>query len=793
MITNYTHPQTTIHQLLRNISVNSAPRMNTLVIGPQFKLHLNDGRELYQNVFNSGGDQLLYTYADGSSTTGQVVDLDSVGFYGKDLLANTVLAPLAVTIEEETASYAIIRNDVFLNGPGNPDSDLRGRYVQIGDKVLITPSGGTGVFRNVVGLMPAVSPAVVEAAATAYDAADDIKATKITRTSAQSAYTGSVDTRYQFECITAGAVGVAVVRVWDSAGIEPVQTLYGASGHLATTGVAIGTHGVQVGFAADLVLALGDKFYLSAAAVYTSEDTFTGIRVDGPVKGGLVTTSASMVVYQPYTGWLTAANTASGTTDFPVLDASATYPASLGLSPTAAQSSAFCAFANGIGTVALTFKASLLTTAQEEVLEIASDTDAEELGEVKLQNWLGMGVSIARAARAGTVYALRTDEDTVEAFTASLKKIRNIDTLYAIAVMTDSQDVMELVADHCVSQSAPNVKNFRRCYVGTDSPGEYTVWGALSTGSYRTASLAGTQVVIAEESRQYGSFLDVAHVGDFIKFNVSDTKYPIVAVLSAQEVTVTNVNNTSLPDSAFSLIRANNLDNTVRFVSERSSALSNRRCTNIWCDNPVVAGTDGYDTLPCKYFAAEVAGLRTAMLPQQGLTMTELEAADSAPNMYNMFGDDELNEIAANGTLIVMQDGRNGPLYVRHQLSTETEEGSLAYEDNVGVVVDAFSFGVKDAQRGTILGKKNVTRETMSFGRQQLLTVATDATQTTAQYREIGPLIQTFFDEDGKEGAVTFKINPNRADGFISYVRIRVALPVNGIDNYIDADAAVEL
>lgn len=800
-IPNYSHPQTRIHQNLQYVSATSAPRMNTLVIGPQHFLQLADGRVLPEFTFMAAGEEVAYPVSDGvylnAASTTHAVDTTSVSVIGSDLLANTVAAPLTMTIEAETASSSVLRNDSDLAGTGSVDTDLQGRSVRVGDKVLVAPDGGISVLRTVVALIPVAIPAEVPQAVSAVNSpANDAKALLITRYSEEFEYTGAVDTTYRLEVTVGGSVGVAGtarVRVWDSAGIEPVQELT----HLSTD-MAIGTHGVHIRFDAALtgaaLLTAGDQFYLTATAATTSTESFDGIRVDGPVSSGTGETSVSVSVFQPYTGELNASNTDGGLGEFTVTTSAWGYPADLGLSAADSGATEFCPFEDGYGTISVVYKASQLTTAQEEVITIASDADLEQTGETNMENWLGYGAAVAFAERGGTIYALRTDDDTVASFTAALKKIKSSDTYYALAVMTDNQDVMDLVAAHATEMSGPTVKNFRRCYVGTDSPGEYTVWGALTNGSYRSATLSGNQVVIVEASRSFGSFLDDASVGDFVKFNVNDTKFEIVAVLSAHEVSVSNPLSVALQASAFTLIRANTQANTARFVKERSEALANRRCVNVWCDNPMINTTNGYVTLPCKFFAAAIAGLRTALLPQQGLTMTELTTADSAPNMYNVWDVTELNDIAASGTLIVTQDGRGGPLYIRHQLTTGVVEGTLAYEDSVGVVVDAFSFAIKDDQKAFgLLGKRNVSRDTMSAARQRLLKVASDATQTTAQLREYGPLILKFFDEDGKEGAVTFKVNPNRADGFVSRVRIRVALPVNDVDNYVDVDASVEL
>jgi hypothetical protein len=196
--------------------------------------------------------------------------------------------------------------------------------------------------------------------------------------------------------------------------------------------------------------------------------------------------------------------------------------------------------------------------------------------------------------------------------------------------------------------------------------------------------------------------------------------------------------------------------------------------------------------VPMKFVAAEIAGLRCALLPQQGLTMTELRSIDAAPNMYTRFTPEQLDIIASNGVMIAAQEIEGGAIFIRHQLTTKTDAGALAYEDNVGVIVDEFSYRVKDAFR-QYLGRRNVSEESISEIRSRLKGLAIDATQESIANRELGPMVIRFFNEDDEEGEVTVRVDGNLADHIVTYVRLRVPLPINGIDHYIDVETSVEL
>jgi hypothetical protein len=243
---------------------------------------------------------------------------------------------------------------------------------------------------------------------------------------------------------------------------------------------------------------------------------------------------------------------------------------------------------------------------------------------------------------------------------------------------------------------------------------------------------------------------------------------------------------------AFSLIRADTAANVVRFLAETAELLGSRRGVNVWTDRATTSV--GYITsvVPNKFLAAEVAGLRCALLPQQGLTMTEIASISKAPAMYTRFTPEQLDTIASYGNMVVTQEAEGGDIFIRHQLTTSTDEGALAYEDNVGVIVDEFSYRVKDTFRPYI-GKRNATTGTIVEIKNKLRDLADAATKTDIAQLEIGPMVLRFFDEDGKEGAVTARIDGVLADHILTYVKLRVPLPLNGIDHYIDVETSVDL
>ena len=622
-------------------------------------------------------------------------------------------------------------------------------------------------------------------------------------------YTGASSTAYVIEVVkggnnTAGTFPAGTeLRIYDTGGLEPVQNV---TLTVAQTGTAVGTRGLLLnvttsGLFPDLVT--GDKYVVAVTAPSVSATEFDGVLLDGPALNGgaysLATGRLSVDVRQTFTGNLTAANAGDGV-PFVATDSKVTYDAALGV-VVAKTTPVMVPFISGRGTLTVAFKAGVKPGNVEGPIRVNSRVAlaAGQLGELHIENDLAYGAYQALSgAGQVAIHALRTAEDSVAAFTAALSKVRGTDVHYSLTPLTNLGAVAEFVALHCEEMSNPETMNFRRCYFGTDSPGQYTAWDTLTDGTYRKATLVGDLVTVAQEHESVSDFTSAVaptYVGDIIRFLSLPSDLPVVEVVSPTSVRVSGAPANGVAVAAsFQLIKPDTADNTIDFVIGRSLRVSSRRAVNVWCDRPTVA-TNGVTTVvPTKFLAAEIAGLRSALRPQQGLTMTEVATIHEAPAMFARFTPEQLDRAAASGVMIVTQEIEGGEIFIRHQLTTETEFGALQYEDNPGVVVDAFSFRIKDAFRG-YLGKKNVTPTTLAEIYADLKQLAIDASQVESitDDESVGALILGFSDEDGKDGEVTVAVDGDLADKVRTFVNLRVALPLNGLTHYVDASASVTI
>lgn len=220
-------------------------------------------------------------------------------------------------------------------------------------------------------------------------------------------------------------------------------------------------------------------------------------------------------------------------------------------------------------------------------------------------------------------------------------------------------------------------------------------------------------------------------------------------------------------------------------LTAAANALFSDRAVCIWVDSPKYVTSDDNNKIVEKdlkpiYVTAGIVGIRSAALPQQGLSMQELGFVSSAPLMYTKYTIDDLNTIASNGILIVTQDGDEEEVYIRHQLTTETEKGVMYYEDSVGVNIDDISYQIKDIIRGYI-GKRNITPATLVeiknryYGLLAGLTVAPLG-------QIIGPQINKIV-----EGSVKVSIDPYMKDRVILQATVEIPLPLNSLIVYLNS------
>jgi hypothetical protein len=629
--------------------------------------------------------------------------------------------------------------------------------------------------------------------------ADDIVGNNQTDTA--GTYTGTKDTTYIITVKT-GTVGntatSAVLTITDSAGIDDPQEItitdnttfnigsFGVTGKIKLSG---GSTVPQTGLVA------GDIYTVAVTAAGESTTNFDKIILSGPAVDTTTFVNAATAIKVIFRKSFSGRILATDAADEEAWEATASAISlaselALYLSDRSSGNE-WVTYADGVGTIHTSYRAVKQVPSSEDKIAIDSVTDITDLlGTIDLDNDLAFGVNEALSGVQGAkrVYALRTSGLEPINFTDALRKIEATDKVYAVVPLTTSLEIQQAVASHCESMSSKTKKNFRRAYVGTDSPGSYAVLELQSDSTNYTATVGdyngeGNLLLTSADDVDFTAL--GLEAGDLVKLTATDEEYEIDEILSENEIVLV-----SGPDSPygaavpFQLWRADTASSQKDFVIARSEALSSRRCVNVWVEDGKRLVDGVLTVIPNRFVACEVAGLRCAVLPQQGLTNTEIQSVTSAAAMYVKYTQDDLDDVAAAGTLIVTQETESDSVFIRHQLTTESVGGSLYYEDSVGVNLDNISFQVKDAL-GSFIGKKNVTPKTIKEVELAVYNILLASTKVpvTATY---GPALVSFDNP-------VVEVHPTLKDRISVYGKLYMPLPLNNIDVVLEADVDLTL
>jgi hypothetical protein len=404
-------------------------------------------------------------------------------------------------------------------------------------------------------------------------------------------------------------------------------------------------------------------------------------------------------------------------------------------------------------------------------------------GKVDIENPLSMGLNIAlKSAQGRGVFVGRVSSEDTDGYGSVLSKAERNSNIYAISPLTDDIAVQELFKSHVTLMSTEDKKRWRRCYLGTNSPYSYPVIVKDSITMLRPeASITQNQGLNTRVVDERGNFVDLKiRPGDLFRTSYHsidgiDTykEYAVKEVVTNEELILKTgpTNPTTLP-VGYEIHKNDSVSNIVDYIGKRSSHFADRRVVNVWTDGARYTTGSGQLALNNFYLAAEIAALRSALQPHQGLTNIQVDTVSSAASMYTKYTESDLDIIAAEGTWVVTQDYEGSPVYIRHQLTTDTDNGSLYYEDSVGTNLDEISYVINDALNAYI-GVRNADVTVVSEIYNKVFSLLYDRTKTASGV-DIGPQVAGFSD-------LTVGIDDTFKDRVNVSVSLELPLPLNTI------------
>lgn len=372
-----------------------------------------------------------------------------------------------------------------------------------------------------------------------------------------------------------------------------------------------------------------------------------------------------------------------------------------------------------------------LQTLIDEINSITDIGDLDDIaGSLHPDNPLKWGVYCALLNSNGTAvrYTAVSDPDDVDTWTDVLNTLIGAEGIYNLVPLTKNATVLSAFAAHVDSQSSAEAGRWRGLFVNLST--------TAATAIVDSSTNNGTEVLatVADDPNSSGTqyTLVTADDGDFVANGVAAgdivraeyTSDGFGGVTYSEYVVDSVINENTLllaagPSHAISVAAKveiwhnNTKDELSQQIMDGGAAYGSNRVCAIWPDTI----EQGDYTVQGYHLCAALAGLRSGVVPHQGLTHIEIAGFDSVPRT-DYFNGSQLNAMAGSGVWIVMQTD-DGTIYSRHAVTTGDYSDLNAREESVRTNVDAMSY-LFLARLATYIGKSNVTPDLLAILRVEL-------------------------------------------------------------------------
>jgi len=479
----------------------------------------------------------------------------------------------------------------------------------------------------------------------------------------------------------------------------------------------------------------------------------------------------------------------------------------------------------------------LITSTSDDISSISSHTLVEAtLGTVHPDNPLAFGVYMA-ALNSGDrlVYFCGVPTDDLSGYNTVLGKATLTDDVYMICPTTMDLSVAQAVKAHCLEMSTAQNKLWRIGFVSVEPPKTDMIYDSTNdpdgrdfyarfilTGD-RDPGCDGANVLqFMKDFDQKDSspntsvkFVTTLKVNDVVRIwlgnddddwddtphyteryvskiisnNTVQLSEPVRQCASAKTLGDSlDCNDDCHPDMApagmletgrykVEIYRKLDPSQQVKYIAAQSSQLATRRMYNVF---PSAASNDGVK-FDGSMVACAVAGLVSSVLPQQPLTNVALNGISDIPLTYQTYTRAQLNDIAAGGTFIVMQDRPNSQVYVRHQISTDYTSGNLLKAElSITKNLDSISYYFAELF-APYIGKYNITP--------QLIDVLDNVLRGGLSDLETGTAAGLYGPQVIEEGTEVLYIRQSEVNRDHVEARVHLNLPVPF--NYFDLDLEI--
>lgn len=354
----------------------------------------------------------------------------------------------------------------------------------------------------------------------------------------------------------------------------------------------------------------------------------------------------------------------------------------------------------------------------------------KKLGVVHPDNPLAQGVYDAVLNSANQiVYFLAVGSDDLLGYTEAIKISEKSDKVYSFVPMTFDRTIQDAIVGHVNAYSTAAVGRWRVCWLSVRDEKTRVIYDLKEDTVPYTATITDDPAVSGIQYRlvtmEGASFIDdEVRPNDTVRLNYRNDadgkvvydEYVVDHIRSNTTLTITKPLRTpiNVPVRA-RIVRHFTKSERAYNLAHIGGDYNNRRVRMVFPDTYKYGGVtkQGY------FAAAGLAGLRSGVVPHQGLTNSEFLGADELSKVVIEFTQDDLNTMAEQGIWIITQEVLFATPYVRHQLTTDTS-GLNTSEDSITTNVDSISYALK-ATLAPYIGRYNVNDRNIAAVRDAII------------------------------------------------------------------------
>lgn len=558
-------------------------------------------------------------------------------------------------------------------------------------------------------------------------------------------YDGDNDTTYIVEVSRGGLytsddlpqINVSTTNGIDISGPTDVEA--------ASTAVDVGTHGVTIAFTGT-GLRKGDRYYITVTSVkegpmrtiVLGHNLDTDIPASSEVDLTLFIRKPLLQIEKNRTGAAPLVNWEQSDTEFTVKEGITAFDDTWTDSGVPQSLELYSESSKDYGGlyVEVRYWLSDLCNEVNGVSDVGNINDAIS-GALHPDNPLKWGVYRALLGSNGTEVKFTSvcDPDKDENWADVLELLVGRDDVYGLVPLTRRDSVLDLYEAHVNSMSSPENGLWRVAWfnlagqseipvvhAGSDVVGHLTattIDGEVALGIIEDDNqTSGTQYTILRCPGNNAQFLTLGvRAGDIVRTlytgdgfgNYTYQEFVVDEVQSEDQLRLLTGPAAPINVAAkFEVWRNLTPTEEAAEVAQIAGARGNRRIRAVWPDQIEDAGVvmDGY------HLCATLAGLRSGILPHQGMTHLEVPGYSNVDRTVVKFNKTQLDSLAVAGTWIVTQDVVDGTVFNRHAVTTAAYDDINKREEMITSNVDSISYRFKD-QFAPFIGVTNVTPQTL--------------------------------------------------------------------------------